>query len=159
MSSFIQKLSPAMFLRLGLGLMFLYSGVDIVRNPNAWSWAVRGLPNFIQSMIDTVGLETYLRLQGMSEILLAAALLAWFLPRKIGAIAGLIAGLEMLAITVLIGLDAVTFRDIGLVGAGFALFLLLWNDAPNTPSPRKQNPTTNPNDIIVETPDSIYARK
>jgi hypothetical protein len=156
---FLTKLSPIMFLRLGLGLMFLYSGFDIVRNPNAWSWAVHGLPIFIQSMIDAIGLETYLRLQGMSEILLAAALLAWFLPRKIGAIAGLIAGLEMLAITVLVGLDAVTFRDIGLVGAGFALFLLLWNDTSGTQSPRKQqNQAMNPNDIVVETPDSIYSK-
>ena len=156
--SFTNKLSPAMFLRLGLGFMFLYSGFDIVSHPTAWAWAVRGLPSFMQSMIDTFGLETYLRLQGASELVLAVALLAWFLPRKVGAIAGLIAGLEMLAITILVGLDAVTFRDIGLVGAGFALFLMLWNDSIPSPAPESTRSKSNQDDVIVETPGSIYPK-
>jgi hypothetical protein len=106
-----------------------------------------------------VGLETYLRVQGASEIILAIVLLCWFLPRKIGAIAGLIAGLEMLAITVLVGLDAITFRDIGLVGAGFALFLLLWNEPSRNPQRNTNQSRSNPDDVVVETPGSIYAGK
>ena len=160
--NFLSKLSATLFLRFGLGLMFLYSGFDIVSHPSAWAWAVRGLPSFMQSMVDVVGLETYLRLQGASELVLALALLAWFLPRKVGAIAGLVAGLEMLAITVLVGLDAITFRDIGLVGAGFALFLLLWNDSAfSRPGigTKKTSANSNPDDVIVETPASIYAGK
>ena len=162
--SFLQKLSAVLFLRLGLGLMFLYSGIDIMLHPTAWVWAVRGLPLVVQNIIETVGVETYLRIQGGSEVLLALALLAWFLPKKVGAIAGLIAGLEMFLITLFVGLDSITFRDIGLVGAGLALFLLLWNDhGDNTPAQptgkRTPPPPTDPDEIIVETPESIYAGK
>ncbi len=109
-------------LRLGLGVMFLYSGIDIILHPTAWYWAVRGLPLFIQNIINTVGIDTYLKLQGASELILAIAFLAWFLPRWITRIAALAATVEMAAILLLVGVDFITFRDFGLVGAGAALF-------------------------------------
>ncbi len=162
MQRFLNTVSAVIFLRLGLGLMFLYSGIDIMIHPTAWIWAVRGLPLFIQNIIEGAGIETYLFLQGMSEVVLAIALLAWFLPRKVGAIAGLVAGIEMLAITVMVGLDAVTFRDIGLIGAGFALFVLLSEPQNSASSPPSKGTapvqSTAPDEIIVETPESIYAK-
>ena len=112
-------------LRLGLGIMFLYSGFDIIMHPTAWYWAVRGLPLFIQNSITAIGIDTYLKLQGASELVLAAAFLAWFLPRWITKIAALVAVMEMAAILFLVGVDSITFRDFGLVGAGAALFFLL----------------------------------
>jgi hypothetical protein len=122
----MHKLKPEWILRIFLGLMFLYSGYDIVVHPTAWTWAVRALPEFVTGIIDqTVGTVTYLRLQGASELLLAFALLAWFFPRKVTIIAAAVATIEMFAITLLVGLDSVTFRDIGLIGAGWALFVIL----------------------------------
>jgi uncharacterized membrane protein YphA (DoxX/SURF4 family) len=121
----MQKIKAEWVLRISLGLMLLYSGYDIVMHPNAWTWAVRALPDLLsQPILSLLGMENYLRLQGGSELLLALVLLAWFLPRKIAGFAGLIVAIEMFAITLFVGLDAVTFRDIGLIGAGFALFIM-----------------------------------
>ena len=38
---------------------------------------------------------------------------------------GLFSAIEMAAIALLVGVDAITFRDIGLIGPGLALFLML----------------------------------
>lgn len=121
-------------LRLGLGIMFLYSGFDIIMHPTAWYWAVRGLPLFIQNSINAIGIDMYLKLQGTSELLLAFIFLGWFLPRFLVRIAALVATLEMTSILVLVGVDSITFRDFGLVGAGAALFLAISSRATNVSS-------------------------
>ena len=121
------KLTPQLFLRLGLGAMFAYSGLDILLHPNAWTWALRGLPALIQTQIDRIGPEMYLRGQGIAEVAMAVAFLAWFLPRWLVRIAAFFAAVEMAAILIFIGVDAVTFRDIGLVGAALGvLFSRAW---------------------------------
>lgn len=117
----LDKISTQLFLRLGLGAMFVYSGLDILLHPNSWTWALRGLPAFIQTQIDRVGPEMYLRGQGIAELMMAAAFLAWFLPRPLVRIAAFFAAVEMIAILVFVGVDAVTFRDIGLVGAALGV--------------------------------------
>ena len=105
--------------------MFTYSGLDIIMHPTAWYWAVRGLPLFIQNIINTIGIDIYLQLQGISELLLGIVFLAWFLPRWLIRIAALVAAIEMASILLLVGVDSITFRDFGLVGAGAALFFLM----------------------------------
>jgi len=115
------KLTSQFFLRLGLGAMFAYSGIDILLHPTAWTWALRGLPAFIQTQIDRIGPEMYLRGQGIAELAMAAAFLAWFLPRPLVRIAAFFAAVEMAAILVFVGVDAVTFRDIGILGAALGV--------------------------------------
>lgn len=119
-----RKFNAEWALRLSLGAMYLYSGIDIVRHPNAWTWAVRNLPMFINEPISRFGVEKFLYIQGIGEIILAVLLLGWFIPKKIIKYIGLLSALEMTAIVFLVGVDAVTFRDIGLIGAGLALFLI-----------------------------------
>lgn len=111
-------------LRLGLAGMYLWSGIDILRHPEAWDWAIRSLPDFVQNPIIQFGIERYLMFQGIGEIVIAAIFLAWFMPKFIVRIAGLVSAIEMISIVFLVGLDAVTFRDIGLAGAGLAIFFM-----------------------------------
>ncbi len=126
-------------LRLGLGLMFLYSGIDILLHPTAWHWAVRGLPLIVQNTINTIGIDTYLKFQGASEVFFGLVFLSWVWPRLTRVIA-LLATIEMAAILLMVGVDSITFRDFGLLGAAVALFLMMSRNTSlmNTYGPTKQ---------------------
>jgi len=125
----MKKISPEWSLRLTLGAMYLYSGQDLIRHPTAWHWA---LPFWLKELImSAVSLDAYLKFQGAVEILLALVFLAWFLKPTIVKMASLLASIEFLTILILAFFPwseanfLITFRDIGLLGASFALFLLL----------------------------------
>lgn len=119
------KISPLWPLRLGLGFMFLYSGYDIFVHPKSWYWAVRPLPQAVQVIINNqIGIDTYLKFQAGGEILLGIIFLAWFLPRWTLILAVLLASLEMALILLFVGIDPVTFRDLGVLGAALALLIL-----------------------------------
>lgn len=115
---------PETFLRLGLGLTYLYSGLDLVRHPASWSWAIRGLPVALSSLIERAGVERFLLVQGFGELLFAAILLLWFLPSKLVKWVAFLIAVEMALILWLVGLDPITFRDLGLLGAALALWLI-----------------------------------
>jgi hypothetical protein len=110
-------------LRLSLAGTYIYSGLDIVRHPSGWYWAIRALPDNIENIINSIGVDTFLRIQGSVELLFAFILLAWFLPKILVKAVALITALEMTAILILVGVRADTFRDIGLLGAALALYL------------------------------------
>lgn len=130
MNSALAKLNPILVLRVTLGLMYLYSGIDIVRHPTGWYWAIRSLPAFFQYIINNqIGINNYLLIQGTGEILLALIFFAWFLPRIILQLAALFSTIEMVAILLFVGIDAVTFRDIGLLGGAVALFIMACSDS------------------------------
>lgn len=123
--NFLQKISPEWSLRLGLGLTYLYSGIDIMSHPTAWYWA---LPYWLKQTITAlVPLHTYLRIQGSVEIIFALVLLAWFSKPKIISWVAIISATEfsvilLLALVPWSGANfLVTFRDIGLLGASVAL--------------------------------------
>lgn len=108
-------------LRLGLGIMYLYSGFDLLFEPEHWyGFLPYWFSDFISRFVDTF---TYIRLQGGVEIAFGIVFIAWFLPRKAVKISALLAALEMASILVFVGVDHITFRDIGLLGAGLSLFL------------------------------------
>ena len=118
------KIKPEWFLRLSLGAVYLYTSVDIFRHPTGWYWAIRPLPQVLQNIINGIGIDNYLKAQATGELIIALALLTWFLPKAIAGIAGLLVGLQMFSILVLVGISLETFRDIGLLGGGLALFIL-----------------------------------
>ena len=121
-----QKYAPEWVLRLGFGFMFLYSGIDLIRHPTGWYWAVRPLPWFVQNIINMqIGIDRYLQMQGLSEIIFAIVFLAWFLPAWIVKIVSILIAIEMAAILLLVGVSGDTFRDIGLLGGAITLSLLL----------------------------------
>ena len=104
--------------------MFCYSGLDLIQHPTGWYWAVRPLPDFFQTLINAIGINRYLQIQGVVELMFAFAFFAWFLPKKILKIAALLTTLEMAGILLLVGINGETFRDIGLLGGAVALFFL-----------------------------------
>ena len=125
----LKKINPEWSLRLGLGLMYLYSGYDLFMHPTAWVWAI---PFWLRVVIGSVAaLNSYLRFQGIIEIIFAAVFLAWFLPKGLARWTALLATLEFAAILILAFMPwsetnfLITFRDIGLLGAASALFILL----------------------------------
>lgn len=124
----LQKLSPEWVLRIGLGGMYLWSGFDIIRHPKSWYWAIRPLPQFIQDVIGSIGIDTFLVIQGAGELLLALLLLLPFLPRRLLRWVAFLNALEIALILLLVGVDAVTFRDIGVLGGAVALWLIALRD-------------------------------
>ena len=130
MNKFLSKLTPEWALRAGLGIMYMYSGIDIVRHPTAWFWAIRPVFKwFPEGMRATFTqpdfMKSFLISQGIVEIIFALVLLAWFLSKKFAKYVAGLTALEMAAILFLIPIDAVTFRDFGLLGGALALFLIL----------------------------------
>lgn len=118
----IRKLNPEWFLRLGFGLMFLYSGYSLYYYSASWLWAI---PMWLKQIIMTFSsLEFYLKLQGIAEFVMGLLFLAWFSGRRGLQIASGLAFIEMAAITTMVGVDLITFRDIGLLGGAAALFIM-----------------------------------
>ena len=131
----LKKISPEWSLRLGTSVMYLYSGQDIFRYPTAWTWA---LPYwFTQAVSSIMPIETYLKIQGIGEIVMALALLAWFLKPQILKYFALLSVLEMAGILLLSPPSqfGITFRDIGLLGGSIALFLMLANKTYESAKP------------------------
>jgi hypothetical protein len=121
--NFFTKITPAWILRLALGAMYLYSGYDLFLHPSGWTWAVPfWFGKFVESFI---ALDIYLKLQGAAEFLLALVFLSWFLPERWARWAALISAAELLFILLFSPQFSITFRDIGVFGASFALFILL----------------------------------
>lgn len=101
-------------LRVGLGLTFLLIGIDILRHGDMWlGYVPDSLPFGIPR-------EMGLKLSGMFDILLGALLVVRMFPK---VVAGL-AALHLAGVLISYGLDAVTVRDVGLLGA--VLALLVW---------------------------------
>lgn len=118
-------ITPVWFLRLGLGLMYLYSGLDIVRHPSSWHWAVTQFPDWLEKIPNSIGIDRFLTGQGIAELIFAAVLIIPFMPRFLVRLVAFLSVLEMAAILVFVGVDAITFRDIGLLGAALALLVSL----------------------------------
>jgi hypothetical protein len=123
-------------LRLGLGLMYVYSGYDLIAHPTAWTWA---LPPWAADIITGfVPLTQYLRIQGVVELILAAIFILPFFPRALVKIAAVISVLEMVGILILAFFPfqaanfSITFRDLGLLGALLALFMLVSKPQENS---------------------------
>ncbi len=123
----LKKRFPEIVLRLGLGLTYIYSGIELAFHPTGWGKAtVLRLPYTIQQLIEgTIGIEPYVKVQGMAELLFAVILLAWFLPRWLVRLTAILVSIQLVLILVFVGVSLDTFRDMGLLGASLALFFVL----------------------------------
>lgn len=109
------KQLPLWLLRIGLATMFLYAAIASFVAPNEW---VGYLPSFVVAMFDA---ELLLKIFSVFELALAVWLLSGIHTRY----AALLAAVMLLGITVSnFGLFAISFRDIGLAFAAFALAAL-----------------------------------
>ena len=106
--------------------MYLYSGTDLFISPEDWEGFLGYFPDWLYDLmqLENYGL-VFLRILGIGECLFAIFFLGWFFPKKLVQLAAMLASFEMLVILCLVGINSVTFRDIGLVGALLALFFLI----------------------------------
>lgn len=125
---FIKRITqPEVFLRLGLGLTFLWSGYNHYTNPENWIGFLEQFPSWILDPIAPYAtLEQLLLGQGILEMIFGLIFILWFIPHGIVKLVSFIVVLELAFILWLIGIDSVTFRDIGLLGASLAVFAGLY---------------------------------
>ena len=101
-------------IRAGLGLVFLWIGIDILRHPETWiGYVPPELPLDLSR-------ETALKLNGLLDIALGLFLMTDKAPKMTAAVAVL----HLVGILITQGINAVIIRDVGLLGA--ALGLLVW---------------------------------
>ena len=102
-------------LRLSMAVTFIWISIMIFQEPLFWGgfiqpWAANLLPGPLeQVMISTAVMELIIGVAMLFNIY------TW--------IAALIASLHLLVILITVGIDSITVRDIGLLGASVALFL------------------------------------
>ena len=102
-------------LRVGLAVTFLWIGILILRNPEAWGgylqpWAAGLLPiPLVQAMMGTAILD----------IAIGAFLLINFLPW----IASLVGAVHIIIILAVSGITDITVRDIGILAGTLALMI------------------------------------
>ena len=100
-------------MRVGLGLVFVWIGIDILRVPDSW---IGFLP---QVMPFGLTREFALQLNGVFDLLLGLVLISGRVPK----LAALLAGLHLAMIIISNGIDAVVIRDVSLLGTALALFV------------------------------------
>lgn len=107
------------FVRLGLAATFLWSGIDMIRHPEIWQGF---LPEFVRALLPIPSVA-YFAVQGSVEILFALSFLTGVLLRW----ASLAVALELVGILLFVGIDAITFRDLGLFGGALAVAWTCWD--------------------------------
>lgn len=117
---YIMKLSAYHILRIGMAITFLWIGVLILQQPEAWGgylqpWAADLLP---------ISLKLAMILAGVMDILVGVFLLinVWVWH------AAVLGALHLAIILIVSGINAITVRDIGLLGGALALALHTWPD-------------------------------
>lgn len=105
-------------LGLGLGFTFLYAGISSLTDPRPW---IGFFPGWTEAIAPPA---TLLVIHGIVQIIVGAALAGGFVLRVSSAIAVL----NLAAIVIFYGVDAVTFRDVGLLVAAVTLFLIARGD-------------------------------
>ena len=87
------------------------------------------VPGWLSRVANAVAsVDTYLRLQGIGEVMIAIGLLGWFFPRWCVRLASMLLTVEMMLILLFVGVDAVLFRNIGLLGAALSLLISSYQD-------------------------------
>lgn len=127
----MNKTTAYHFLRVGLAITFLWIGVLIFRNPEAWGsymqpWALKLLPlPLVQMMLATAALDILI------GIFLLIDVFSWA--------AALVAALHLLVVIATSGITDITVRDIGLFTAALAICFDSW---PEWAQCRREEGTT-----------------
>jgi len=121
-------------LRLGCGCVNLYAGFFLLTDPARFYSYVPVWLSHIANAVASV--DAYLRLQGIGEVMIAIGLLGWFFPRWCVRLASTLLAVEMMLILLFVGVDAVVFRNRGLLGAARSLLIIAYQavEGPATSS-------------------------
>jgi hypothetical protein len=120
------RICPEWPLRLGCGCVNLYAGFFLLTDPARFYKYVPFWLSRVASAVASV--DAYLRLQGIGELMIAIGLLGWFFPRWCVRLASMLLTVEMTLILLFVGVDAVLFRNIGLLGAALSLVISSYQD-------------------------------
>ena len=108
------------FLKLGLAAVFLWFGVDKLIHPSYWlnAW----VPQWFLGVLAKFGTDgiQFIYANGIFEILVGASLLSGILVKFFSFLAVAF----LLSVILLVGLNEVIVRDIGLLGGLLALLFL-----------------------------------
>lgn len=120
LSTKYQKFAP-LFLRFGLAVVFIIFGIQKLTNPGQGTSETQLLTNF--ELADAAAINFYL---GLIEILIAVSFVLGFKVRVFAFVSSLLVVIFFLSflLTYGISLNPDLYRDIGLIGASIALFLL-----------------------------------
>jgi len=115
-----QKFAPV-FLRFGLAVVFLLFGLQKLINPSQTTAEIQLLLSF--ELADAAALSFYM---GLVEILIALAFIVGFKVRFFALVSSLLVSMLFISFFVKYGfsINPDLYRDIGLLGASGALFLL-----------------------------------
>jgi hypothetical protein len=128
------RIGPEWPLRLGCGCVNLYAGFFLLTDPaRFYTYVPVGLSRGASAV---ASVDAYLRLQGIGELLIALGLVGWFFPRWCVRLASMLLTVEMTLILLLVGVDAVLFRNLGLLGAALSLVISSYQDTGGSMSPR-----------------------
>jgi hypothetical protein len=106
-------------LRLGCAFVNFYAGYYLLTDPGRYHKFVPSWWTAIANSLASV--DAYLRVQGIGERLIASVLCGWFFPKWAVRAAAITLAVEMTLIIIFVGVDSVTFRNVGIMGAAFAL--------------------------------------
>ena len=112
------KIAAFHILRVGIAITFIWIGILIFREPEAWGgflqpWAVNLLPVPLrEAMIGTAILDIAI------GTFLLIDILTW--------LAALLGAFHLAIVLTTVGIDVVTVRDIGLLAATIALTITAW---------------------------------
>lgn len=115
-----QRFAP-LFIRLGLAAVFFLFGLQKLTNPGQTTAEIQLLMNF--ELADAAALNFYM---GIAEIFIAASFLAGFRVRVTSLAGALFVFLFFVSFLFKYGIsiNPDLYRDLGLLGASLALFLL-----------------------------------
>lgn len=104
-----------LLLRLSLSITFIFAGLFIFRDPISWAnqlkpWCLRFLPKNRAKMMKQVAIF---------DLLLGV----WLLTPVLIWVAALLSLLHLIQVFMVVGIDKVTYRNIGLIGISIVLFL------------------------------------
>lgn len=102
------------FLRISLGIVFLWIGLDIFRHTDAW---IGYVPAELPFGLDRV---LAIKINGAFDATIGAFLILGWWPKVIAALAAL----HLIGVLGAQGIDQVLIRDVGLLGTSLAL--LFW---------------------------------
>lgn len=103
-------------LQISLGITFFLTGLYILKDPNGWTkfikpWAKDLLP---------IPKDQAMRLTGYYDLFQGL----WLISSLFTPLAAFFATIHMIIVLIVAGIDQVTYRDIGILGASISLLLL-----------------------------------
>ena len=115
-----QKYAPV-FLRFGLAIVFFLFGIQKLSNPSQTTAEVQLLTNF--ELADAAAINYYL---GLVELCIAASFILGFKVRLFALVSSVMVVMFFLSFLAKYGIsiNPDLYRDLGLIGASVALFLL-----------------------------------